>query len=503
MITVEGRKKPVEKFGKIGYNLISSLKNRLLQPVFPYLTTGEVESLQLFEAVPQDLFSVLASPNRALYAEALEVLYETYRDHLKIPETLYYSVLRNRMERQLAEATFDGEDIDEDELRDISGRARFLIRKLGSRGWFEKERGKTERSFEEYLIVPGYSSRLLELLHQLREDTPQRGYSYVFGTYSALKVAREGESAYEKMLALYSAYDNTMALIKALKSVYHNIKGFFRMQMEMQDVNDVLAAHFDDFGQRVMEAYIRPLKIRDSVPKYRVPIRQILSQWMEDDALLEAMAQAAFQDRRAETLEGCRADLLEKLYWIQEQYERMESDYLAEIDRQVRRYTRATTQKLEALSNLDRNLSGNLRSLLDALASGKGPEDLGFALYCQESLTEKSLWKRKRVTLRPRTHPVEVEEEPITDEAMAQAAELLQASYSREAVESYVLSRMGAETDCTTDDLPLHSDRDYVLSLLAALHGSDRESAYEVERMDGRRTENGYTLPQLRFVRKE
>ena len=185
--------------------------------------------MQLFEAVPEDLFSVLASPNRALYAEALEVLYETYRDHLKIPEQLYYSILRNRMERQLADATFDGEDIDEEELRDISGKARFLIRKLCSRGWFEKERGKTERSFEEYLIVPGYSSRLLELLHQLREDAPQRGYSYVFSTYSALKVAREGDSAYEKMLALYSAYDNTMALIKALKSVYHNIKGFFRM----------------------------------------------------------------------------------------------------------------------------------------------------------------------------------------------------------------------------------------------------------------------------------
>ena len=459
--------------------------------------------MQLFAAVPSELFSVLASPNRALYAEALEVLYETYRDHLKIPEKLYYSVLRNRMERQLAEATFEGEDIDEEELRDISGKARFLIRKLGSRGWFEKERGKTERSFEEYLIVPGYSSRLLELLHQLRENAPQRGYSYVFSTYSALKVAREGDSAYEKMLALYSAYDNTMALIKVLKSVYHNVKGFFRMQMEMQDVNDVLAAHFDDFGQRIVEAYIRPLKIRDSVPKYRVPIRQILSQWLEDNELLEAMAQAAFQDRRADTLEECRGDLIEKLYWIQEQYECMESDYLAEIDRQVRRYTRATTQKLEALSNLDRNLGSNIRFLLDTMARERSVDDLGFALYCQESLTEKSLWKRKRIPARSKTHPVEMEEECVSDEARAQAAELLQAPFGREAVESYVLERMGQDPARTTADLPLRNDREYVLSLLAALHGSDRDSAYEVEALGGVHTENGYTQPQLRFVRKE
>ena len=148
-------------------------------------------------------------------------------------------------------------------------------------------------------------------------------------------------------------------------------------------------------------------------------------------------------------------------------------------------------------------MGGNLRLLLDGLAAGKGPSDLGFALYCQESLTEKSLWKRKRVPVRPRTHPVEMEEEHVSDEAKAQAAELLQSAYSREAVESYILARMDGATGCTSDDLPLQNDREYVLSLLAALHGSDRDSAYEVERLEGQYAKNGYTLPQLRFVRKE
>lgn len=90
--------------------------------------------MKLFDAVPNDLFSVLASPNRILYADALTVLYDAYRDTLKIPEEKLYSMLRSKLEHQLAEATFEGEDIDEDELRDISGRARFLIRKLCSKG---------------------------------------------------------------------------------------------------------------------------------------------------------------------------------------------------------------------------------------------------------------------------------------------------------------------------------------------------------------------------------
>ena len=61
----------------------------------------------------------------------------------------------------------------------------------------------------------------------------------------------------------------------------------------MQDLNEVLASHFDDFGQRVVEAYIRPLKIKDSVPKYRVPIQSIISEWLGDEELLTAMAQQA------------------------------------------------------------------------------------------------------------------------------------------------------------------------------------------------------------------
>ena len=251
--------------------------------------------MKFFEAVPSELFSPLASPNRALYADALDVLHTAYRENLKIREDTLYSMLRSRLEQQLADATFEGEDIDAEELQDISGRARFLIRKLCGKGWFEKERGD---DFEEYITVPSYSSRLLELFHQLRDDSPVRGYSYVFGTYSTLKVAHESGSIYDKMSAIYSAYDNTCALINLLQMVYHNVKHYFQMQLDMQDINQVVASHFNDFGQKVIEAYIRPLKIKDSVPKYRVPIQSVLRGWAEDDALLLAMANAALQDGR-------------------------------------------------------------------------------------------------------------------------------------------------------------------------------------------------------------
>lgn len=462
--------------------------------------------MKLFDAVPNGLFSVLASPNRSLYADALDVLYESYQENLKIPEETLYSMLRGKLEQQLAEATFEGEDIDEEELRDVSGRARFLIRKLNSKGWLEKQRGD---DFNEYITVPGYSSRLLELFHQLRDDSPMRGYSYVFGTYSALKVASEGTSVYDRMAAVYSAYDNTQSLIKLLQMVYHNVKHFFQLQINMQQVNTVLASHFDDFGQKVVEAYIRPLKIKDSVPKYRVPIQKILTGWLEDDALLTAMSNAALQDRRGSDLNACRSDLLRKIFWVKERYDNIEHEFLDEIDQQVRRYTRATTQKIENLTNRDHNVRGNLNYLLTALSRNRRASELveqiqpAFQLYEQSFLSEKSVWYRKRPGKRTKAAPVLIQEGEIDPEMARQAQLLLHSEYGRSEIAAYVEQWLGEAEVCYSEDLNLEDDKAYIMSLLAVLTGGDRSSTYTVRELEGVYSENGYAIPRLQIKRRE
>ena len=462
--------------------------------------------MKLVDAVPNELFSVLASPNRSLYADALDVLYESYQENLKIPEETLYSMLRGKLEQQLAEATFEGEDIDEEELRDVSGRARFLIRKLNSKGWLEKQRGD---DFNEYITVPGYSSRLLELFHQLRDDSPMRGYSYVFGTYSALKVASEGTSVYDRMAAVYSAYDNTQSLIKLLQMVYHNVKHFFQLQINMQQVNTVLASHFDDFGQKVVEAYIRPLKIKDSVPKYRVPIQKILTGWLEDDALLTAMSNAALQDRRGSDLNACRSDLLRKIFWVKERYDNIEHEFLDEIDQQVRRYTRATTQKIENLTNRDHNVRGNLNYLLTALSRNRRASELveqiqpAFQLYEQSFLSEKSVWYRKRPGKRTKAAPVLIQEGEIDPEMARQAQLLLHSEYGRSEIAAYVEQWLGEAEVCYSEDLNLEDDKAYIMSLLAVLTGGDRSSTYTVRELEGVYSENGYAIPRLQIKRRE
>jgi len=258
-----------------------------------------------------------------------------------------------------------------------------------------------------------------------------------------------------------------------------------------------------------MEAYVRPLKIRDSVPKYRIPIRNILDEWIENDAMLLAISNAAFQDKRKDSLERCRVDLLEKIFWIKEQYERIESDYLEEIDQQVRRYTRATTQKIENLTNRDQNTRGNLNYILTSLSRNLNADNLlsevqaVFNLFEQAFLSEKSLWYRKNPIKRERTAPIFVEEENVSDEVKADADNLLSYKYSRLAINAYMSKLFAEKNVLHSKDMNLIDDHAYVMSLLSVLGSNDPGTFYCTDTLEGVYAQSPYRIPQMRYSRKE
>ncbi len=466
--------------------------------------------MHLFDVVPSELFSILASPNRLIYSDALAVLYDAFRENLKIRKSTFYTMIRSRLEDELARSEFNEDGISEEESQDLSGRARFLIRKLKERGWIELERGD---DFEEYVILPDYSIKILELFSELTSENRSSGFSFVYETYSTLRMANEDPSGgvYEKMMALYGAYDKTLSLIKMLKTVYHNINRYFQQQIDMRNVNLILAMHFDDFLQHIVEAYIRPLKIKDSVPKYKVPIQQVLDSWLEDNDLLNAMANAALQEKRFETLENCRSDIVIKLFFVKESYEDFENEYLNEIDLKVRRYTRATTQKIESLSNNDQTVRGNLVYLLNALSDNSKAAELTdriqpiFQIFEQSWMGEGSLYSQRRPGKREKRDPVLISEESVdlSRKALDEFGAAINSPYSKKNVRAYMEKLLENADIGYTKDMNIENDLSYILSGLAVIAASDRDSFYRAEPVGDSVTSNKYELPSVRFIRKK
>lgn len=465
--------------------------------------------MNLFDRLPKELFSILASPNKVVYSDALLVLYDAFQENLKISKDTLFTMLRSRLENVLVYSSFEDEGIEEEELQDLSGKARFLIRKLKERGWIDIEH---DNNFIEYVIIPEYSIRIIELLKSIVDGEKASGFSYVYDTYSSLKLSNEDENsgAYEKMMALSSARDKTAAMIKTLKRVYHNVNRYVQQLIDNDNINEILSAHYDDFYQKVIEAHIQPLKIKDSIPKYKNPILRILDSWLENDALIDAMAEASAKERQMGTAKERRYQILSDIFFIRESYGNIEQDYMSEIDDKVRKYTRATTKKIEYLTNTDRTVQGNLVYLLNTLANTKDDELISLVsssvqLFHQSYICEKSLYHSRRAQRRQKLNPILVDEQDygLDEKVRAEYHRMMNSPYHESNVREYMERLFGDSPVVFSDDMTLADDYTYILSLLAVLHGNDKEIFYKPEFLEGSVQKNGYTVPKIRFVRKK
>ena len=106
--------------------------------------------MNIFEKIPENFFSILASPNKTLYVETLFVLGEAFKQELTISKENIISRIINNLEDEISREDFSEEDIDELKDNNISSKAYFLLRKLKWAGWIEFEMQRD--TFEEYVI---------------------------------------------------------------------------------------------------------------------------------------------------------------------------------------------------------------------------------------------------------------------------------------------------------------------------------------------------------------
>ncbi|MBR2646441.1 MAG: hypothetical protein IKD47_02655, partial [Clostridia bacterium] len=234
--------------------------------------------MKIFNKIPGELFYPLAAhKNKGVYMDALFILYDLFKVQLKISRKEFISKLVSKLEDELMNTDFE----DEQEMLEQtpSAKAHILLSKLEKYGWIKFETGS---DFESYVIIPTYSIKLLETFIEIANDKNDSGFANVYNTYATLKQADSDERSndYVRMQAVYSAFKNTENLIKMLKTVYHNINLFCQQQIELEKANDILSAHYQDFTNSIVERYIKPLKIKDSVPKYKNSIIDILNSWL-------------------------------------------------------------------------------------------------------------------------------------------------------------------------------------------------------------------------------
>ncbi len=461
--------------------------------------------MSLYDVVPENLFSVLASKNKGLYVNTLFVLLEAFKLHLRISKDELVSMIVSKLESDIVSADFSEDELYDSE-QSLSGRAHFLVRKLKTAGWILVE---AENDFREYVTVPGFSYRIIQLLSDIANGSDTENFAYVYSTYSSLKNADETRDRFEMFTALNDSANRTEKLVESLKSLYHSITYYNQQLIDTADVNKVLHSHYDIYQKEVVEPIMKPLKIRDSVPKYKIPIQLILKKWLVEEDTVDGIAEYMSASENADP-EKCRVEILKKIHYIIDTYDGLEKDFIGEIDKKNTQYIRSTTQKINYMINSDRSVKGNMVSLIRAISDGKtsdaAMELLGgaFELYEQSYVSEESLYSRKRPVRREKVSELIMTEEPeeFKEKARKMAKQMLEQRFGRKNVAAFVGRLLDGREEISTEEIMLENDDDYIMTLLSAVCADSKDFAYSVKFADGYVKSGGYELPLMVYKRR-
>jgi hypothetical protein len=281
--------------------------------------------------------------------------------------------------------------------------------------------------------------------------------------------------------------------------------------IETLSVNHVLHSHYDAYHEEIIKRILSPLKIRDSVPKYKIPLSSILKKWLIDEDALESMAAYLQVSASSLPIEHYRQEIQRKIFYILDTYDNLERDYIRVIDAKNVQYTRATTQKIDFLVNSDQTIKGNLIQILKAISD---PETSSlalqyatdaFELYELSCLFEESLYERKNVMRRTRRAELVMEDNSaeLALKAKAQAMQIMRNKYSKQKVTAFVENLLNERKEISTKEFPIHDDDTYIMTLLSVVQANDRNSVYQVICYEEYVQSEPYQVPLIVYKRRK
>lgn len=471
--------------------------------------------MRLFEVLPQNLFSILTSKNKEIYTEALFILRKAFKQEMSISKSDVVVMLISSLDERMLELDMsDEEEVIDDKLEDadtitLSSTAHYILRRLRDTGWIEVEYQMD--SFEENITLPDYTIKIINLLNSLTVESVKEYNSYVYSTYSALKIADQERDEFVYN-ALLTAYDNTVLLIDELKTLHNNIRRYHQALNEYATVNDVLKGHFDEYKGLIMDRIYHPLKTLDSVPRFKIPIVKILSKWLTDNILRDKMLEQAILRGKYKTKEAASEDIIMKISEISDAYEKLD-EMLDDIDRKNSAYTNASIEKMRYLINSDRSIKGKIIELLKSISqnpkeiTGISIEEMGKAvvLFKQAYMDERSLYVRAARNKKKDGKPMEIKSgsDETGEQALAEFIQKAKNTYSHTRIMNFVKDLMEESDIAAMEDIDVNDDETFIMLMLAVLRNDEKGAFYKVEFLEGYLEKDGYRLPKLLFIRKE
>ncbi|MFP4186604.1 MAG: Wadjet anti-phage system protein JetA family protein [Acholeplasmataceae bacterium] len=454
----------------------------------------------LFETIPSNFFSVLASPNRNTYIDCIFVIYHA----LDSIEDAFQGD-REYVIQRLVDYFDDkpGDDlVDDDEnesARTSRQKAAHVLNILKKNGWLgEEELGDYKTSINLF----DYSIKIIDVLENIVNYRQNEYTGEIFTVYSLLSSFHIDEG----IGVIEQAYQKTNDMIRKLKTLKANIYRYYydiTKKRSKNDLQQLLEKLLVEYKQDFFDSAYYNLKTTDSLPRYKRAILQAISGIINDPETMDKLAKNAQTIKRIEDYNDAFIYVEDRLRYITDSFSALEFLILA-IDRKNEQYISAAASKILFLTNRSDDIEGIFNRFFRVVLKQK---DVDYNRYIRISQTKnldtQSLYNQRR------TRQEVIPEELLFDDDMISAdyrqqkvQDLLKNNiYGKREIDRYVQGLLRNGSAIEASEVPLETQEDYVKLILIFMYSKSIGMHYEIELL-GRECKNNHIRFQ-NFVIKE
>lgn len=317
---------------------------------------------QLFDRVPEKLFSPLSGGNRRIYAALILDLYPLFFDQIHSDVFPSKETVRYEIEERLAVMSVVWQDENDQNVSMDADSAPSVLayRRLLSAGWFEEE---SEGYKIRITVPPAVGTLWASLMEVARPDQVFYG-GMILSIFNNVQKALEDPET--QVLALRQAAREARRFLQHLNNMIYGLKGLLDDITGFDDHRLVLSHFFDDFVERILVQDYKRLKTRNNPFRFR---QQILSRVRELEFDLERkkLLVAGFMEQTG-TSDSEKAwdainDDIDKLRGVFEQVD----GHLSRVDRYRAKLERRVADTVRYLDRSQPGMATTIASILQGL----------------------------------------------------------------------------------------------------------------------------------------
>lgn len=474
----------------------------------------------IFDTVPDNFFSPLASPNRRHYAALLALYWRMFQE---FPRGVEWSALVARFTEYVSlcrETILDEEDLPDEApstgdagvpvlfesgegagVEPVRAQATRFLRTLMAAGWMSDE---ILEDYTRMVNMTSWARPFYEAFARIEEGSSTEYESHIVAVYSLLCSDAAEENGH---YAVLNAHEATVALNDSLKVLLQGIRDYYEnldIAADEGGIASLLHQHYDLYAADILDGAYKRLKTSENLSRYRPRILKRVQEFRDrDDWLGDSAAKYARSSRIP--IEQARERLLVMLEEIRDVLKGLDP-LLSEIDRRNMQYARVSSERISLLLAPDSSITGRLALLAKGVAEHPHLAH-GFAhsLYRMANLSNESRYRRWRMSAMSANFIDRSQSDP--DELIRLETALrdrISRQLSPSRVSSWLSDKDNRHGPLTADCL-VKDDADWVRLLYAVAYAESRPAgfAYSVSIESEKRLHiNRYDCPDLVFRRK-